>query len=83
MNNITIEYDLYRLTKDERVKVKGMPGRRIRKVEVKNPKAWMVSTIENSTDYTPGEYLNKKQVDALCRANKFNVVISAKKKDRY
>jgi hypothetical protein len=82
MNRINIEYDWRRLTKDERVKVKGMPGRRIRKVDVKDPKAWMVCSVENSTDYTPGQYLNKKQVDSLCKANRFHVIISSKK-ERY
>ena len=82
MNKINIEYDWRRLTKDERVKVKGMPGRRIRKVDVKDPKAWMVCSVENSTDYTPGQYLNKKQVDSLCKANRFHVIISSKK-ERY
>ena len=82
MNKINIEYDWRRLTKDERVKVKGMPGRRIRKVDVKDPKAWMVCSVENSTDYTPGQYLNKKQVDSLCKANRFHVIISSTK-ERY
>ena len=82
MNKINIEYDRYQLTKDVRVKVKGMPGRRIKKTEVKDPNAWMVCSVENSTDYTPGQYLNKKQVDSLCKANRFHVIISSKK-ERY
>jgi len=82
MNKINIEYDRYQLTKDIRVKVKGMPGRRIKKVDVQDPKAWMVCSVENSTDYTPGQYLNKKQVDSLCKANRFHVIISSKK-ERY
>jgi hypothetical protein len=82
MNKINIEYDWRRLTKDERVKVKGMPGRRIRKVDVQDPKAWMVCTVENSVEYTPGQYLTKKQVDSLCKQNKFHVIISSKK-ERY
>ena len=76
MNNITIEYDYRRLTKDERVKVKGMPGRRVRKVDVKDPRAWMVITVENSIEYTPGQYLTKKDVEKLCKSNKFCVTIS-------
>ena len=82
MNKINIEYDRYQLTKDIRVKVKGMPGRRVKKVDVQDPKAWMVCSVENSTDYTPGQYLNKKQVDSLCKANRFHVIISSKK-ERY
>ena len=82
MNKINIEYDRYQLTKDIRVKVKGMPGRRVKKIEVQDPKAWMVCSVENSTDYTPGQYLNKKQVDSLCKANRFHVIISSKK-ERY
>ena len=82
MNKINIEYDLRRLTKDIRVKVKGMPGRRIKKVDVQDPKAWKVESIENSTDYTPGQYLTKKQVDSLCKANRFHVIISSMK-ERY
>ncbi len=82
MNKINIEYDRYQLTKDIRVKVKGMPGRRVKKIDVQDPKAWMVCSVENSTDYTPGQYLNKKQVDSLCKANRFHVIISSKK-ERY
>ena len=51
MNKINIEYDWRRLTKDIRVKVKGMPGRRIKKVDVQDPKAWKVESIENSTGF--------------------------------
>ena len=82
MNKIMMEYWEDRLKKYVDVKIKGLPGRRRKEVSVEDPKAWRVVSVENSTEFNPNQFLNKKQVDTLCKGKKFEVTISAKK-DRY
>ena len=77
MNNIKIEYD--GSMKQKRVETKSGTGnsrtRTMTKVTVKDPKCWEVITVENSILYMPGERLTKKQVESLCRGNKYEVQI--------
>ena len=74
---IQLEYDGSRNKK--RVDVTKKQGaRQVRTTEmvaVKDPRCWEVITVEDSILYTPGQYLNKRQVEQLCRGLKFNVQI--------
>ena len=75
---IILEFDASCLKEHKRVPLKGK-GRRGRStyktVTVNNPKAWEVITVENSSTYTPGQRLNKNQVQTLCKGAGFDVVI--------
>ena len=77
MKKVQIEYD--GSMKRERVEeTKGTGNSRTRTmkmVEVKDPKCWEIITIENSILYSPGNRLTKKQVESLCRGNKYEVII--------
>ena len=77
MQKIKIEYN--ESAKKKRVDVtKNQGSRQVRTMEmvdVKNPRCWEVITVENSMNYTPGQRLNKKQVESLCRGAKFDVEI--------
>ena len=80
MNKVKIEYDGSRTKKRVEKKVKAKGSRRgyvteAQMVPVKDPKCWEVITIENSTTWTPGQRLTKKQVDALCRGDSYEVEI--------
>ena len=82
MNKIQIEYDGSMKQKQvtKKVKAKGstkgyMTERQM--VPVQDPKCWEVITIENSIVYSPGQRLTKRQVESLCRGNKYEVVIGA------
>ena len=76
MKKITLEFDNSCLTESKRVYFKGDKGRYTNKlVPVNNPKAWEVIMVENSSTYTPGQRLTKKQVQTLCRGAGFDVVI--------
>ena len=75
---IKLEYDGSRTQKAVKKKVKRPGGRTIVDrvmVPVKDPRCWEVVTIENSTLYMPGQRLTKKQVEALCRADSYEVEI--------
>ena len=75
---IILEFDASFLKEQKRVPLKGK-GRRGRStyktVAVNNPKAWEVIMVENSINYNPGQRLNKKQVQLLCRGEGFDVSI--------
>ena len=77
MNSIKIEFNSSMMTK--RVETKSGTGstrtRTMTKVDVKDPKCWEVITVENSILYMPGQRLTKKQVESLCRGNKYEVEI--------
>jgi hypothetical protein len=77
MKKVQIEYD--GSMKKKRVDVtKKQGGRQVRTMEmvdVKDPKCWEIITIENSILYSPGYRLTKRQVESLCRGNKYEVVI--------
>ena len=80
MNKVKIEYDGSRNKKRVEKKVKAKGSRKGYMVEaqmvpVKDPRCWEVITIENSTLYMPGQRLTKKQVDALCRGDSYEVEI--------
>ena len=78
MKKITLEFDegFLKETKRGPMKGKGRKGMYSHKtVTVNNPKAWEVITVENSSTYMPGQRLNKKQVQTLCRGAGFDVVI--------
>tara|TARA_R110000824_G_scaffold269405_2_gene457951 strand:+ start:1401 stop:1670 length:270 start_codon:yes stop_codon:yes gene_type:complete len=76
MKKITLEFDNSCTIEEKRVPVKGKKGMYQRKnVPLNNPKAWEVITVENSSTYMPGQRLNKKQVQSLCRGAGFDVVI--------
>ena len=78
-SKITIEYDADCLKEQKRVpnKKPGVSGRcyTYETVEVKNPKCWEVITVENTMTISPGYRLNKKQVETLCRNQKYDVQI--------
>ena len=38
-------------------------------------KSYKVVSVKNSTDYNPGDILDKKAVDTLCFSNKWDVTI--------
>jgi len=78
MKKVQIEYD--GSMKQERVEEtkKGKGNSRVRTmkmVDVKDPKCWEIITIENSILYSPGNRLTKRQVESLCRGNKYEVII--------
>ena len=78
MNKVKIEYDGSHTQKSVKKKVKRPGGRTIVDrvmVPVKDPKCWEVITIENSTLYMPGQRLTRKQVEALCRGDRYEVEI--------
>ena len=80
MNKVKIEYDGSRSKKRVEKKVKAKGSRRgyvteAQMVPVKDPRCWEIITIENSTLYMPGQRLTKKQVDALCRGDSYEVEI--------
>ena len=78
MNKVKIEYDGSYTQKSVRKKVKRPGGRTIIDrvmVPVKDPKCWEVITIENSTTWTPGQRLTKKQVEFLCNSTIYEVEI--------
>ena len=79
MKKITLEFDESCLKENRRVPLKGKGRRKgmstYKTVEVKNAKAWEVIMVENSSTYMPGQRLNKKQVQTLCRGAGFDVVI--------
>lgn len=72
---IELEYDVSCTTEQKRVPVTGKKRWTYKNVPVNNPKAWEVITVENSSSYMPGQHLNKKQVQTLCRGAGFDVVI--------
>ena len=77
---IKLEYDGSRTKKRVVKKVKAKGSRRgfieeAQMVPVKDPRCWEVITIENSTLYMPGQRLTKKQVEALCRGDRYEVEI--------
>jgi len=78
---ITLEFDHSMTYEQKQVLVeKGTRGkkstvRRYKKVEVKNPEAWAVITIENSVKYTPGERLDKSAVDRMCSGAMWEVLV--------
>ena len=76
--NVTIEYDecCRQKTIQKKGKTRGGGTKIERKtVPVKDPKCWEIITIENSTLYMPGQRLTKKQVEALCRGDSYEVEI--------
>jgi len=80
MNKVKIEYDGSRSKKRVVKKVKAKGSRRgfieeAQMVPVKDPRCWEIITIENSTLYMPGQRLTKKQVEALCRGDRYEVEI--------
>ena len=78
MKKITLEFDESCLKEQKRVPMKGKGRKGMythKTVPVNNPKAWEVIMVENSSTYTPGQRLNKKQVQMLCKGVGFDVVI--------
>ena len=78
MNKVKIEYDGSYTQKSVKKKVKRPGGRTIIDrvmVPVKDPKCWEVITIENSTAWTPGQRLTKRQVEFLCNSTIYEVEI--------
>ena len=80
MKKVQIEYDGSMKQKQvtKKVKAKGstkgyMTERQM--VPVQDPKCWEIITIENSILYSPGQRLTKRQVESLCRGNKYEVII--------
>ena len=77
-SKITIEYDEACRTEQKRVPHKtkgGGKGYTYKSFAVDNPKAWEVITVENTTSYTPGQRLTKKQVQGLCSGAGYHIEI--------
>ena len=77
-SKITIEYDEACLVDQKRVPHKtkgGGKGYTYKTFKVNDPKAWEVITVENTTSYTPGQRLTKKQVQGLCSGAGYHVEI--------
>ena len=72
---ITLEYDESCTKEQKRVPTKGRARGVYKTVTVKNPKAWEVIMVENSSTYSPGQRLTKQQVQTLCRGHGFDVTI--------
>ena len=75
---ITLEFDHSCLTEQKRVPAKGKNKKGIftyKNIPINNAKAWEVIMVENSSTYAPGQRLNKRQVQTLCRSVGFDVVI--------
>jgi len=75
MKKITLEYDESCTKEQKRVPAKGRARGVYKTVTVKNPKAWEVIMVENSSTYSPGQRLTKQQVQTLCRGHGFDVTI--------
>lgn len=75
MKKITLEFDEGCTKEQKRVPAKKGRSYTYKTVTVNNPKAWEIITVENSSTYMPGQRLNKKQVESLCRGASFDVVI--------
>ena len=78
MKKITLEFDEGFLKETKRVPMKGKGRKGMyshKTVTVNKQKAWEDITVENSSTYMPGQRLNKKQVQTLCRGAGFDVVI--------
>ena len=78
MKKITLEYDISCTMEQKRVPMKGKGKKGMstyKNIPINNPKAWEVITVENSSNYSPGQRLNKKQVQMLCKGEGFDVVI--------
>ena len=77
-SKIKIEYDVACLKEQKRVPHKtkgGGKGYTYKSIEIKDPKAWEVITVENTTAYTPGQRLTKKQVQGLCSGAGYHIEI--------
>ena len=77
-SKITIEYDEACLVEQKRVPHKTKGGGRgytYKSFRVDTPKAWEVITVENTTSYTPGQRLTKKQVQGLCSGAGYHIEI--------
>jgi hypothetical protein len=55
-------------TKDKSGKVTGYDM-----IPSKNPKAWVVITVSNSTEFTPSQRLTKVRVNKLCESAQWDV----------
>ena len=78
MKKITLEFDQSCLTEQKRVPLTGKSRKKAfsyKTIKVNNPRAWEVITVENSINYVPGQRLNKKQVEMLCKGEGFDVAI--------
>ena len=76
MKKITLEFDESCTKEQKRIPAKGRKGMYTMKtIEVRNPKAWEVIMVENSSTYSPGQRLSKQQVQTLCRGHGFDVTI--------
>ena len=75
-SKITIEYDECCLTEQKRVPQKNNKKSYTYKTfKVNDPKAWEVITVQNTTSFSPGQRLTKKQMDQLCTGNSYDVEI--------
>ena len=77
-SKIKIEFDKDALVEQKRVPRKtkgGGKGYTYKSFAVDNPKAWEVITVENTTSYTPGQRLTKKQVQGLCSGAGYHIEI--------
>lgn len=75
-SKITIEYDEACLVEQRRVPHKNnKKSYSYKTFKVNDPKAWEVITVENTTSYTPGQRLTKKQVQGLCSGAGYHIEI--------
>ena len=77
-SKITIEYDEACRVEQKRVPHKtkgGGKGYTYKTFKVNDPKCWEVITVENTTSYTPGQRLTKKQVQGLCSGAGYHIEI--------
>jgi len=93
---ITLEYCSQLAHEEKKVPLKGAAKKAAvsmshrlyttKRIPKKNPEAWSVVTVENSTAYTPDAYLSEREVNKLCASPQWNVIIASRghwNKDRY
>jgi hypothetical protein len=84
-----IEIEFHPCHMKEQKKRKDSKGRvtRYDMVPVKNPRAWAVITVSNSTEFTPSQRLSKPQLNKLCESAQWDVSVGQegqfKKGSRY
>ena len=84
-----IEIEFHPCHMKEQKKTKNKEGKIIgyEMIPVKTPRAWVVITVSNSTEFTPSQRLSKPQLKKLCESAQWDVSVGQegqfKKGSRY
>lgn len=84
-SKIVLEYIPSETVKSKRIPLRGADLSKAKKngtatfamkrIEIKNPKAWRVVYTENDSSYMPGQFLPQSLVKLLCESSSKEVVI--------